>query len=157
MCRKMSTMTGIEDYKAACAIDALNSELASTELGQDGNNAQGHPNKNTTYRSIGIESFFKKKGLTDVPQEEEETDHELKELQAKSEEFYKKMAFARKQRKLNEENEVELSRLKAENAQLRNTILQKDRAINAQRESAHESLQEIEKLKKRISDLELET
>ena len=41
---------------------------------------------------------------------------------------------------MNEENEVELSRLKAENAQLRNTILQKDKAINVQRESAQESL-----------------
>ena len=90
-------------------------------------------------------------------EEEEETDHEIKELHAKSEEFVKKMSFARKQRKLNEENEVELSRLKAENAQLKNTILKKDKAINVQRESAQESLQEIEKLKKRVADLELET
>ena len=37
---------------------------------------------------------------------------------------------------MNEENEVELSRIKAENAQLRNTILKKDKAINVQRESA---------------------
>ena len=158
----MSTMTGLEDYKVACGMDVLNSELESTELGQDCNYATAQPNKNTTYRSIGIESFFRKKNHNEIHQEfpleeEEETDHEIKELQAKSEEFVKKMSFARKQRKLNEENEVELSRLKAENAQLKNTILKKDKAINVQRESAQESLQEIEKLKKRVADLELET
>ena len=61
--RKMSTMTGLEDYKAACGMDVLNSELESTELGQDCNYATAQPNKNTTYRSIGIESFFRKKNL----------------------------------------------------------------------------------------------
>ena len=63
----MSTMTGLEEYKAVCGIDALNSELASTELGHDGNYATCQPNKNTTYRSIGIESFFKKKTYNEVP------------------------------------------------------------------------------------------
>ena len=54
-------MTGIEAFQAECAREALNSELMSTELDQDGNFATHRPsNKNMTYRSIGIESFFQK-------------------------------------------------------------------------------------------------
>ena len=66
------------------------------------------------------------------------------------------MSFARRQRKQNEENEIELEKLKKENAAMKALIEQKDNAINLQKESAKESYEEIEILKQRVTDLETE-